>query len=1211
MSVELGSINSEKSHSASADKSSKSPQIIGSHKALFLQSCPQVSLAERDLAWLNPEDYRSLFDKESGPHYIQVANQVFEVAQAALTPGWISICDHHADSIFDAFFTSQNHSMVTVIPFSPLKSPPHQLKKLDIELELDQRYFSEEGQHILQVNEIHRLLSEKLKGKILARKSTYLLSFPWGTLKARITALHPKNNSETISSFGVLDKATEIKLVQNLPKDVCLIDKVITDGIERYDFYVSLDKRAPDTNSNALPLVLRHEELHHLIKEHLGDNLFSEERLIAHSHPSGWDIKIRFKRSVLQEEAFRVSTEANPDYKKGYVFNEQIPIKLEAHHNIIIAGGEPTLVKEITFKISDMPGNQSISIDHDKERWISVQEMRKTLLEMQRPFVSKEIFELRLSSGAFLIEVRKALSDDATPDPEKNIEKLWLIDKNTEIEFEIEKQLELNLIKDEKIREIQRAFFQIYSTKTVEDDLKVTIPELTVCGITQSPKKLVTHQRFTVVRDIGDRFEFKLLRAEFADDTEFNKNLSSFGKWTINTKVEFSIRPVDPLTLIEEIYSEEIECMRFSLRATKQTNISKHLRPPLVLNRDEIIQQIRKELKEHPYIVTGHKITLPSVAGWEIEAFFRKGVLQRDENKSVEEKSLITSQLIKKGFAPLADTTIDLMIAGTDLIVLTQGEPILASRMHLAVTEILEDYTIDDASIIKGAWVNLEELKKEALSLNKSFARGEKILLDLESGRYLVEVRSAKAKSNTVAFPRKRNEASWKIDTETKIEVKVEQKTNLKIVDTDTIYPLKKIKFIATQENSKADHANIKEKELREALLEALPEKLIKGQIITLDTKSNHTIQALVDELQLEDELLNVDKKRIFVKITEDTEVIFRAKENPKKEEKTSIFSMFSEDEPAVANLAINANPKILEVDDPIEYLENLGMGGLDNEFKKVFRIFLSRSDDLREEARRRGTKPIKGMLFYGPPGTGKTTLARHIGEMMGCSGERLQMFTATEMFNMWFGNSEENIRGMFAPARKAQEEYRDKSPLHIIIIDEIDALLPQRGGSSDSVREPLVNQFLGEMDGLKELNNLLVIGITNRKDDIDPAALRHGRLGEHVEIGLPDKRSRRKIFEIHTRKLAKENLLSADFDLDKLADKTDKCPGAAIEGIVEGASLFSLERLSKLKCPKKELRTHPDGTVTMTDFIKAIEDTMKTVKKDGDISESAKSMYV
>ena len=140
--------------------------------------------------------------------------------------------------------------------------------------------------------------------------------------------------------------------------------------------------------------------------------------------------------------------------------------------------------------------------------------------------------------------------------------------------------------------------------------------------------------------------------------------------------------------------------------------------------------------------------------------------------------------------------------------------------------------------------------------------------------------------------------------------------------------------------------------------------------------------------------------------------------------------------------------------------------------------------------------------------------------------------------------------------------EKGDESDLHVIIFDEIDAICRSRGSTGNSgtgVNESVVNQLLSKMDGVDSLNNILIIGMTNRKDMIDPAVLRPGRLEIHLEIGLPDIRGRNQIFEIHTRNMKKHNLLGQDFNIDALAEMTKNYTGAEIEAVCRSATSFAL----------------------------------------------------
>jgi len=207
------------------------------------------------------------------------------------------------------------------------------------------------------------------------------------------------------------------------------------------------------------------------------------------------------------------------------------------------------------------------------------------------------------------------------------------------------------------------------------------------------------------------------------------------------------------------------------------------------------------------------------------------------------------------------------------------------------------------------------------------------------------------------------------------------------------------------------------------------------------------------------------------------------------------------------------------------------------------------------------GIKHVKGILLYGPPGTGKTLIARKISEALNCEAPKI--VNGPEIFGSYVGESEKNIRALFVDAETDQKEKGDDSDLHVIILDEIDAICKKRGSggaSSTGVNESVVNQLLSKIDGVEQLNNVLLIGMTNRKDMIDPAILRPGRLEIHLEIGLPEHAGRVQIFEIHTRQMAKNNLLASDIEYEKLASLTKNYTGSEIEAVCTSVKNFVLK---------------------------------------------------
>ncbi|KAL7798224.1 P-loop containing nucleoside triphosphate hydrolase protein [Trichoderma ceciliae] len=241
---------------------------------------------------------------------------------------------------------------------------------------------------------------------------------------------------------------------------------------------------------------------------------------------------------------------------------------------------------------------------------------------------------------------------------------------------------------------------------------------------------------------------------------------------------------------------------------------------------------------------------------------------------------------------------------------------------------------------------------------------------------------------------------------------------------------------------------------------------------------------------------------------------------------------------------------------------EDMGIGGLGDEFSTIFRrAFASRVFPPGLVAKM-GIPHVKGMLLYGPPGTGKTLIARQIGQMLNARPPKV--INGPEVLNKYVGQSEENIRKLFADAEKEYKEKGDESSLHIIIFDELDAVCKQRGsgaGGGTGVGDSVVNQLLSKLDGVDQLNNILLIGMTNRKDMIDDALLRPGRLEVHLEISLPDEEGRLEILKIHTSKMSTNGILDSNVNLGELAGLTKNFSGAEINGLVKAAASFAFSR--------------------------------------------------
>jgi len=288
------------------------------------------------------------------------------------------------------------------------------------------------------------------------------------------------------------------------------------------------------------------------------------------------------------------------------------------------------------------------------------------------------------------------------------------------------------------------------------------------------------------------------------------------------------------------------------------------------------------------------------------------------------------------------------------------------------------------------------------------------------------------------------------------------------------------------------------------------------------------------------------------------------------------------------------------------------------------------------ESFERLGIRSSRGILLYGPPGTGKTLLAKAVAKE---SEANFIQVKGPELLSMWVGKSEEGMRKVFERARQV-------APC-IIFFDEIDSLAGRRGQEQGTkVTERVLNQMLAEMDGLEDLNDILVIGATNRPDMLDSALLRPGRFDKILLVNAPSEVGRVKIFNIHTKKMPIElnkneineldrefkdvklenviskmasdkpinekdlkklnkNMPKVDFkkldDKEKLiyylAKKTEGYTGADVEALIREAALLALREDRDAKQVKKKhfdealKKIRPSVTKQTIDVYKKVEE--------------------
>lgn len=233
-------------------------------------------------------------------------------------------------------------------------------------------------------------------------------------------------------------------------------------------------------------------------------------------------------------------------------------------------------------------------------------------------------------------------------------------------------------------------------------------------------------------------------------------------------------------------------------------------------------------------------------------------------------------------------------------------------------------------------------------------------------------------------------------------------------------------------------------------------------------------------------------------------------------------------------------------------------VGGLDKqiqEIKEVIELPLKKPK-LFDKV---GIQPPKGILLYGPPGTGKTILAKAVAAS---TNSTFIEIVGSELVQKFIGEGAKLVKEVFQLAR-------EKAPA-VVFIDEIDALAAKRieiGTSGEREVQRTFMQFLAELDGFKPLGNVKVIGCTNRKDILDPAILRPGRLDRLIKVPLPTKEGIEEVFKIHTRKMA----IDKKIKLKKLFKDLDGFSGAEIKAVCTEAGYFAI-RENRTKIKEKDL---------------------------------------
>ncbi len=666
---------------------------------------------------------------------------------------------------------------------------------------------------------------------------------------------------------------------------------------------------------------------------------------------------------------------------------------------------------------------------------------------------------------------------------------------------------------------------------------------------------------------------------------ELEVEARDYGMISNETVLDFIVPPNAGITRVDKIVVERANEFQFKVTPIPSISLSEKgiVKTPFPLPVDyfTLVEKVATAMLGKNLLI-GEKIELRHPGGWNLVVELTSVESKVPLPTKVESQYGVLYQFLHG--QPMSITSTSDELALTSGRIREIEKVVFHVNFHTGSTQ--------DAELTshRKSWLSEMELVEQIRKLRVLFFQSQKFHILLASGEYEIEVRKVETSVKDSAEPTINGvKELWILSEESMIEIKVDPALELTPVRSGIGYPLKKLMLKAVPVNPHLydfnEHSILSKKLVMEHLKEYLKKKLVRSQSVEIDLGFASQLRIYIENMEFIGELPKTSLEHCG-KVQNDTEICFVNDENSK----VKIFT---------------PNQQI-KIDDPAKLLEEMGIGGLSSQMEEIVKEILLFHGPLRPLAEKRGLIPGKGILFSGIPGTGKTAFARCLAKMLGVLGETVIYFSGPEVFDKWVGSSEGNVRKLFAAARMTFKKMGKESPLFVVIIDEIDAMLGTRNGNDSSpVRASVVNQFLTEMDGLSPLPNILVIGMTNRKELLDPAVLRPGRFDVQLEIPVPKAEGRKKIFEIHAKILIGANLIAKDVDFKHFANETPEWTGAEIEAVVKKANRLAFARLDKIKQPIEVLERHSDGVVTKEDFSKALEK-LKELKSSGvDISKA------
>lgn len=609
---------------------------------------------------------------------------------------------------------------------------------------------------------------------------------------------------------------------------------------------------------------------------------------------------------------------------------------------------------------------------------------------------------------------------------------------------------------------------------------------------------------------------------------------------------------------------------------------------PLSLEKPTFFQQVREKMSEKQ-ISVGHTEEVRFNTDWVLKVKFTKVELTDDMNIDDDDRYYYEKNY-EKTFKLEKDHAIAISPGSRCILTTADEYARRADRMKFAIVGWEVNRVLAPNEKIT---VSAEELEKYIRDHFGSNPVKGRMVVPMGADKFLIELESAIGEPSKQLTDGEITKDSWYINEGTEIRLRSNNKDYINIVDTNEPVEVEKVYVNVKKAPSglggfmmlfgggggDEDKKIVDEKELLELFHEKAPKTFLRKHTFSAVTSESDKVNFTCENFYYPGK---GDKKvthGLLYKITPETEIVI--------------------DSDKESALIIQTEPKKIDYDKIPEHLKELGVGGLPHGCYRFIRNILLSRGEYKDVFKRLKVRCERGVIIYGPPGTGKTLIARNIGKMLNITDDRISVCSGSDLLNKYVGETEKNIRALYQPARDAYEKFGDKAPTFLVIVDEGEEILGKRKGKEKEWQRTQTNAFLASIDGIagkkgETLPNVITIVLTNHIDSIDDAAKRPGRLGTHIEVGIPDAPGRRDIFEIYTKAAIEEGILE-EVALDWLVQRTTGKTGAFIEGMVTKMVNMPIGRLADNKVPGAEAFDSPHMKLTREDLERAYHEMSNT----------------